>query len=205
MWQRRPIVTAYRVLWVILPALFLAGIFYALFFMPADSRFTRVDPAEVRLANEAPDEPRQQTPASPPEPSKVDVDSAEMTIASADGFLKMHLWADTLQKDGPLVKVTGGLMQFDTEHGDTLLLSLTDASYQMEQEVLHITGELRGVIKKEQLQFTAREVRWDRATSKIVAQQVELSGPVVNVTGDEMEFDMLTGILKFNGPVRAGL
>jgi hypothetical protein len=192
-------------MWVILPALFLAGVFIVLFVMPAGDQFTKVAANQVRLANEAPDEPRQQTPSQPPEPSSVDVSKAEMTIASADGYLKLHLWADSVRKDGGTVQVADGLMQFEMENRDTLLLELTDARYEETDDSLHIAGELRGIVEKEQLQFTAREVEWDRQKNTILARQVVLSGPVVNVTGDEMEFDMLTGIIQFHGPVRAGL
>ena len=205
MWQRRPLVTSYRIMWVAIPAVFLAVVAYLLFVQPAGGRFAEVDRREVRLATDAPDDLGQQHPSQPPEPSQLNVEDAEVTVASADGYLKMHLWADRLAKDGPAYAVEGGLMQFETENGDTLLIEITSADYRTDDDIMTITGELRGIVEREQLQFTAREVVWDQRGNKLLARQVGLAGPVVNVTGQEMELDMLTGIVRFNGQVKAGL
>ncbi len=192
-------------MWVTLPLLFLAAVIYMLFFQPTSGRFAEVDQKEVRLATDSEDQLRPQHPSRPPEPSKLNVEDAEMTVASADGYLKMHLWADNLAKDGPEMSVKGGLMQFETDNNDTLLIELTEAKYRTDSDVLTITGELRGIVQREQLQFTARKVVWDQHASTVRAEQVELTGSVGEVVGENMELDMLTGIIKFDGPVKARL
>lgn len=190
-------------MWVGIPLLFVAVVLYLLFVQPASSRFADVDSSEVRLATDDEEDLRPQHPSRPPEPSKLNVEDAEMTVASADGYLKMHLWADNVAKNGPEMSVKGGLMQFETDNDDTLLIELTEAKYRTDEDVLTITGELRGIVEREQLQFTARKVIWDQKASVVRAEEVELTGPVGVVVGKNMELDMLTGIIKFNGQVKA--
>jgi hypothetical protein len=173
--------------------------------VPPDEQYSEVRASEVRLATDEPDEPREQEARRPPEPSRIEVSDAELTIASADGYLKMHLWAKNVNKNGTTYDIADGVMRFQLENRDTLQLELSDARYATGDNSLHVQGELRGTIIEEQLQFTASSLSWDRRESKIHASEVWLRGPVVDVRGEDMVFDLVTGIISFNGPVSAAL
>ena len=96
-------------------------------------------------------------------------------------------------------------MQFVTDNASTITLEVEDAVFTQEEGVARISGSIRGVITGSEQYFEASEVEWDQSGNELKTGLVTFRSPLFEVQGSEMAIDLLTGEIRFTGPVTAGV
>jgi hypothetical protein len=201
----RQLFNAYRLFWLAAVLLFAAAIWWLLMRVTATPPFTAVSPEDVQsteVAEQNPPEPSIEKLAGP---LSIDVEQAELSLSSADGQLKMRVWADSARKKGDLYELNEGALQFSLKDRSTLLLRVSDAQYRYEAGVAYVSGTLVGSIIGTEQYFSAEKLSWDQVQSTVTAETVRYAGPHVEVTGTKMIIDLVTGKIRFDGQVQAAI
>lgn len=185
--------------------LFAAGMYWVLFLRPRDMAQLRVPPEEVQSPVVEQGNPPEQIANKSPEPFKVDVSAASLTLSSSDGSLQMRVWADQAEKTGSLYKIKDGSLQFMLQNRDTLIVRVTDGSLEYDTQVARVDGQLIGHLIEGNQYFSAERLVWDVNSKQVDIEKVRYIGPSVEVTGRSTRIDLATGEVMFSGPVEAGI
>jgi hypothetical protein len=176
-----------------------------LFLRPRDASQMRVPPEEVRSPVVEDNNPPDQDAGKTPEPFKVDVSAASLTLSSSDGSLQMRVWADKAEKTGAIYKIKDGSLQFMLENRDTLIVRVTDGSLQHDNQIARVDGQLIGHLIEGNQYFSAEKLVWNVNSKQVQIEEVRYIGPSVEVTGHSTRIDLATGEITFTGPVEAGI
>lgn len=205
MQERRSWINSYRLAWLAIVLLFALSIYWVLFLRPRDAASTRVSPEDVQSPVVDQGNPPEQEASKRPEPFRVDVSGASLSLTSKDGTVQMRVWADEAFKHGTDYNIKEGALQFVLDNRDTLLVRVTDASMSTVSNIATVSGSLIGQLVDGGQYFSARRLRWNQNEETVQVSEVRYVGPSVEVSGQTMIIDLATGEVQFQGPVEAGI
>ena len=193
-------ITYYRARWLVFVALFVLGALWLVLGYQAP----RVSPDDIKSAVKQ-ENPPPQTIQQRAGPLSLDLGGMDLSLSSSDGSLKMRLWAADAHKTGDRYEISGGAMQFATDSDTTVTLEVDDAVYTQDDGIVRIIGAIKGVISGSEQYFEANEVEWDQSGNTLRTGLVNFRSPFFEVSGSEMSIDLLTGEIRFTGPITAGV
>lgn len=199
--ERRWLPTAYGMLWFAVVGVFVGLSWLAL----TRGQLDRIAPGELDSGDIRPID----QPGASIEEGFVATDltlrGAELTVSSADGDLRMRIYADLGAKRDNVYSIEQGGLLFTLENEDTLLLRLSNATYRREAGVITVRGTLTGYITEGGQFFQASELLWDESARSVSTQEVRYVSPSLEVRGERMNIDLETGTVRFDGEVEVGV
>jgi hypothetical protein len=164
-----------------------------------------VNPESVRPSDRAAPVAKEQNIEEEFRALKLSLGDAQLSLASADGKLKMRVWAESGDKEGSYYKISEGVMEFSKAEQESLIIKVSGADYRMEQGIAYVKGTLTGYVESNRQYFTAEELSWNPAKHQVTAKRVTFRSPHIEVMGEDMTVDLETGTVEFSGPVEAGI
>lgn len=217
----KALITRYRIGWLLLVALFVIAVVW----LVVVSSPAPVAPGDVRSAVQVENPPAQtvQEGTRMLQRLKANMTELQLTVSAGEGQLRLRIWAAAARKDGSRYAIEDGLLQFEMENRDTLLLRVEDAVLQYDQRAellaaaldslwwlrtpsagaLRVNGSLTGLIVGTDQYFEATGLLWDQLSSQIRTSTVTYRAGGIEVDGERMCLDLVTGEITFEGPVEA--
>ena len=217
------LITRYRVRWLLLVALFVIVVAW----LVVVSSPSPVAPGDVRSAVQSENPPAQRLKGEGEmlERLKADMTELQLTISAGEGQLRLRVWAAAAKKEGTRYEIDDGLLQFEMENRDTLLLRVEDGALEYSAHalqlartleslwwmkppstgVLEVNGALTGLIVGTDQVVEATGLIWDQFSGQIRTDTVEYRAGGVEVSGQCMCLDLLTDEIYFEGAVEASL
>ncbi len=186
-------------------AVFCAFIWWMLFVKPANPIFTEVDPGAVKI-NSIDDDPIEIADINKRMGDVgVQVGGVDFSLSSRDGELILRLWAKEGGKVGNTFTLEEGVILFSLPEHDALLLKLSDSKFTSEIGTVEISGTITGEVLGTGQFFQAQELHWRLDEQQITANKVVYRGPNIDVSGEQMNLNLETGEISFEGLVEAGV
>jgi len=217
------LITRYRIGWLLLVGLFAIVVVWLVVLGSPPP----VAPGDVRSAVESENPPAQRLKSEDQmlERLKADMTELELTISAGEGQLRLRVWAAAASKDGARYEIDDGLLQFEMESRDTLLLRVEDGALEYSAKalelartleslwwmrppqtgVLWVNGARTGRSVGTEQHFETTGLVWDQFTGQIRTATVEYRAGGVAVSGQCMCLDLLTGEINFEGQVEASV
>jgi hypothetical protein len=226
------LITRYRVRWLLLVALFVIVVAW----LVVISRPAPVAPGDVRSAVHSENPPAQRLEGEEEmlERLKANMTELELTVSASEGQLRLRVWAAAARKDETRYEIDDGLLQFEMENRDTLLLRVEDALLTLDPRLtrmfstldslwwmstpvaglLRVERSLTGIIIERRSPgqeagtnsyFEATGLLWDGIHGMINAGSVTYSAGDIEVNGQSMLLNLRTGEINFEGAVEASL
>jgi hypothetical protein len=202
MWQRSRQFRLYGVIAILAIALGFVLLYYWLFVWP-DPRFPAPAPEDIQ--SDAEDNSRAQSLDEEFGKTKITLRDANLSVASEDGQMRMQLWLEEGSKRPGGYSLDQGVLEFNMNSGERLILRVTDARYAPSGKTITVEGKLIGWLELSDRYFEAERITWDQRSRSITAFAVRYVDEGVSVSGGEMKLDMTSGRIDFTGPVEAQL
>lgn len=200
-------ISAYSLAWAMLLVLFAAAIWWAVSNAPG----RRLRPEEVAGARRVPE----QAPAASIDESlsatDIFVKGTEWTETGKDGKVTMRVRFEEATKQRGLYAIREGTLRFSLrnketgEDKDTLVITLSNASYSAEAGLIRVKGTLLGQVAQGGHFFKAEELSWDQGEMRVRTRQVQYRGPSIDVSGRGMSVNLENGEVRFDGEVEVGI
>lgn len=219
----KALITRYRISWLLVVGLFVIVVVW----LVVVSSPSPVAPGDVRSAVESENPPAQRLKSDDEmlERLKANMTELELTVSAGEGQLRLRVWAAAAKKEGSRYEIDDGLLQFEMESRDTLLLRVEDGALEYSTHalqlarmleslwwldppptgVLWVNGALTGRIVGTDQYFEATGLIWDQFSGQIRTDTVEYRAGGVEVNGQCMCLDLLTGEINFEGAVEASV
>jgi hypothetical protein len=135
----------------------------------------------------------------------IDMNELEISLSSSDGSLKVRIWAREAVKNQAGYAIADGVLQFAMEERSTLLLRVQDAVFTLATGEVNVSGSLVGHVTGSDQYFEAQKLSWFQDESLIHTDKVTYRAPSIDVSGERMTLDLETGVVRFEGAVKAGV
>ena len=137
------LITRYRVRWLLLVALFVIVVAW----LVVVSSPSPVAPGDVRSAVQSENPPAQRLKGEGEmlERLKADMTELQLTISAGEGQLRLRVWAAAAKKEGTRYEIDDGLLQFEMENRDTLLLRVEDGALEYSAHALQLARTLESL------------------------------------------------------------
>jgi hypothetical protein len=139
------------------------------------------------------------------------VKGTEWSETGEDGKVTMRLRFEEATKQRSLYTIREGSLRFSLrnhktgEEKDTLVVTLSNASYSAEAGLIRVKGTLLGEVSQGGHYFKADELSWDQGEMQVRTKAVQYTGPSIQVTGQGMSVNLENGEVRFDGPVDVGI
>lgn len=192
-------------MWLVVLLLFFAAVWWLLNRARAPDSYTQVRPEEVKLESMPEEKARDLEDEMNENPLNIAIQDVQFSVRSDNGELVMNVYASEAEKDGSNYSLSEGVIQFQTEQGRELVLTVTDGLYEQDQGVVRIRGDIIGAINESRQFFSADELTWTQSSNDLTATKVLYQAPSIEVSGESMLIDMDSGEVRFDGTVEANI
>jgi lipopolysaccharide export system protein LptC len=195
--------TRYAMLWLGLLALIAYGTWHFVFVAKQPVALGPVSAVDVKTeAVQAPEDAAKKI-EKPLEPMRAFLDQVRFSLTSPDGQTQLEVRARQAQKRENSYSLKRGSLEFTQDKQLQLEITITDATYNVENGVARVVGSMDGRLPVSGQTFTAQHLRWDETTNIVTADVVKYSADRFEVTGESMRIELSTGRVQFSGPVNA--